>query len=313
VRSQRDIKDKGSNEEVNKRKMKYLRRPVSALNIGVPAFTSKGNTTVEDLNKKWDKTFFEENTKNEINLDLLFEKQLQKLREINKEYDDEILNNNKNGNNKIIFNENTYLNLNVNTNDINSQHEKKCMDTVDTIINHKKKNIFRSPSNYGRNNSLLPKITLSPRKLKNITRDGTNLTNKKIITRNISFNCRNDRSKMRPFTSKSPLHKEYGKVPKYLQEIKKNAEILKEIEKKKKEEEKYPKGTRLLPEEERLLTLHKLEESKKELENLIEKLPITLNSLSLKKKQEKLYKELDEVEKAIIIFSKDQVFVKIDS
>ena len=91
------------------------------------------------------------------------------------------------------------------------------------------------------------------------------------------------------------------------------AEILKDIQKKKKEEEKYPKGIRLLSEEERLFTLKKLEESKKELENLIEKLPITLNSLSSKNRQQKLYKELDEVEQAIITFSKKQVFVKIDS
>ena len=70
------------------------------------------------------------------------------------------------------------------------------------------------------------------------------------------------------------------------------AEKQKEIDLLKKEEEKYPKGTRLLPEEERLLTLRKLEESKKELENLIEKLPITLNSLSSRKKQQKLLFEI---------------------
>ena len=78
--------------------------------------------------------------------------------------------------------------------------------------------------------------------------------------------------------------------------MKMKAEILKDIQKKKKEEEKYPKGIRLLSEEERLFTLKKLEESKKELENLIEKLPTTLNSLSSENKQKKFYKELDEVE-----------------
>lgn len=91
------------------------------------------------------------------------------------------------------------------------------------------------------------------------------------------------------------------------------AEKLKEIERKKKEEENYPKGTRLLPEEERLLTLQKLKQSKKEIENLLEKLPITLNSLGLKIKQQKLCKELDEIDKAIETFSRKQVFVHIDS
>ena len=91
------------------------------------------------------------------------------------------------------------------------------------------------------------------------------------------------------------------------------AEKLKEKERKKKEEENYPKGTRLLPEEERLLTLQKLKQSKKEIENLLEKLPITLNSLGLKIKQQKLCKELDEIDKAIETFSRKQVFVHIDS
>ena len=302
--------------------MKSLRRPISAINIRVPYLKNKGNTTSDDYNKKLDFTNNGKYNKkeNEINLDLdldlLFEKQLQKLREINKEYDDELLKNNKTEDYKIIYNSNTNvntntnINFNTNNNIVNNQTGKKHMNIINTF-NKPKKTIFRSPSHYINKEDLLPKITLSPIKDKHIKREGSFLPNKKIIERNISFIS--DKNKNRPNTSKSPLHKDYGKVPKYLQEIKKNAEILKDIEKKKKEEEKYPKGTRLLPEEERLLTLRKLEESKKELENLIEKLPITLNSLSSRQKQQKLYKELDEVEKAIVIFSKDQVFVKIDS
>ena len=49
----------------------------------------------------------------------------------------------------------------------------------------------------------------------------------------------------------NPFHKEYGKTPKYLQNMKIEAEKQKEIDKLKKEQEKYPKGTRLLTEDER--------------------------------------------------------------
>ena len=111
----------------------------------------------------------------------------------------------------------------------------------------------------------------------------------------------------------NPFHKEYGKTPKYLQNMKIEAEKQKEIDKLKKEQEKYPKGTRLLTEDERLFTLNKLLESKKEIENLVAKLPITMNSQAVKNKQEELYKKLDEIDNAIATFSRKKVFVKVDS
>ena len=43
------------------------------------------------------------------------------------------------------------------------------------------------------------------------------------------------------------------------------------------------------------------------------KLPITMSSQAVKNKQEELYKKLDELDKAIITFSRKKVFVKIDS
>ena len=114
-------------------------------------------------------------------------------------------------------------------------------------------------------------------------------------------------------SNENPYHKEYGKTPKYLQNMKIEEEKKKESDKLKLEQDKYPKGTRLLSEEERLFTLNKLLESKKEVENLVAKLPITLNSQAAKNKQEELYKKLDEMDKAIITFSKKKVFVKVDS
>lgn len=79
-----------------------------------------------------------------------------------------------------------------------------------------------------------------------------------------------------------------------------------------KEEAKYPKGTRLLSEEERLSTLNGLIESKKEIETLLEKLPITLRTKASQNKKEELEKKLTEIENAISTFSRKQVFIKVD-
>ena len=118
---------------------------------------------------------------------------------------------------------------------------------------------------------------------------------------------------MNKSSEQNPYHKNYGKTPQYLKNMKIEAEKKKELDNLKKEQEKYPKGTRLLSEEERISTLNKLLESKKEIENLIGKLPITLNSQASKNKQEELYKKIDEIDKAIETFSRKKVFVKIDS
>jgi hypothetical protein len=114
-------------------------------------------------------------------------------------------------------------------------------------------------------------------------------------------------------STQNPFHREYGKTPRYIQNMKIEAEKQKEIDLLKKEEEKYPKGTRLLSEEERVFTLNKLIESKKEIENLLSKLPITMASQAAKNKQEELYKKLDEIDNAITTFSRKKVFVKVNS
>ena len=111
----------------------------------------------------------------------------------------------------------------------------------------------------------------------------------------------------------NPYHKEFGKTPKYLQNMKLEAEKKKEIEQLKKETSKYPKGTRLLSEEERLFTLEKLIKSKNDIIQIIEKLPITCDSQAFRIKKEELFKKLDEIESAIEIFSKKKVFVKIEN
>jgi hypothetical protein len=110
------------------------------------------------------------------------------------------------------------------------------------------------------------------------------------------------------------IFKNSRKTPK----IKKNFCIIKYIivfdfSKRKAEEAKFPKGTRLISEEERLETLHSLENSKKEIITLLEKMPISMKTITLQNRKTELEKKLDEIEDAIRTFSRKQVFIKIDN
>ena len=105
-------------------------------------------------------------------------------------------------------------------------------------------------------------------------------------------------------------HKDYGKVPEYIKKYELEREIRKEEIKKQEEAARYPKGTKLLTEEERVETLNGLMNSKKELINILEKLPITTRTLAMQNKKDELIKKIEEVEKAIEMFSKKQVFIK---
>jgi uncharacterized protein YeaC (DUF1315 family) len=106
-------------------------------------------------------------------------------------------------------------------------------------------------------------------------------------------------------------HKDFGKVPSYIKKYELEREMKKEEMKKMEEMAKYPKGTKLLTEEERLNTLNGLIENKKEINNKLEKMPITTRTNSIRERKEELFKKLEEIEKAIEMFSKKQVFVKM--
>ena len=88
--------------------------------------------------------------------------------------------------------------------------------------------------------------------------------------------------------------------------------IKKFFRKKLAEEAKYPKWTRLLSEEEKNETLNNLMNTRKELINLIEKMPISLRTIAVQMKKQEMEKKLNEIEDGIKTFSRKQVFVKID-
>ena len=108
-------------------------------------------------------------------------------------------------------------------------------------------------------------------------------------------------------------HKNYGKTPEYLKQFKLEEIKRKEYEKILEEESHYPPGTKLLSENERINTLNGLIETKKNIENILEKMPITKRAHSIQEKKEMLEKKLDQIDKEIEMFSKKKVFVKADS
>ena len=162
-------------------------------------------------------------------------------------------------------------------------------------INNKKKDVHKAPTPTIKDAPIiLPKIH------KNYIRQNRQLVmDNKVPTKNKVVEEKTDKK-----------HKDYGKVPDYIKKYEVEREQQKEEKKKLEEASKYPKGTKLLSEEERVSTLNGLINSKKEMINILEKMPITTRTLSIQNKKEELIRKIEEVEKAIEMFSKKQVFIK---
>lgn len=85
------------------------------------------------------------------------------------------------------------------------------------------------------------------------------------------------------------------------------------LERKRREEEesKLPPGTRLMGEEERLKTLEDLQNSKKEVNNMLEKMPIANKSMAMEKRIKELEEKLLRIDRAIDTFSKKTVYIAL--
>ena len=194
---------------------------------------------------------------------------------------------------------------NENINNINSEKNKEGKDAKiqkgnnnikDTKINNnRRKDVHKAPTpTINDAPIILPKIH------KNYIRENRQLVmENKVPTKNKLIEDKNNKK-----------HKDYGKVPDYIKKYELEREQEKEEKKRQEEASKYPKGTKLLSEEERVNTLNGLINSKKEMINILEKMPITTRTLSIQNKKEELIKKIEEVEKAIEMFSKKQVFIK---
>ena len=158
-------------------------------------------------------------------------------------------------------------------------------------------NIISKTNNNNNTKVLLPKIQ------KNYIRENRQL----VINNKIPIKHKQPEEPL----IKTNKHKDYGKVPSYIKKYELEREIKNEEIKRKEEALKYPKGTKLLSEEERLSTLNGLIQNKKDLTNQLEKMPITTRTNAVRIRKEEIIKKLEELEKAIDMFSRKQVFIKI--
>ena len=104
-------------------------------------------------------------------------------------------------------------------------------------------------------------------------------------------------------------HKAFGKVPSYLQQRKSEWKIEKDRIEASKPDKDCPPGMTLMDDDERLATLETLQQSKIECMKILSKMPIVLETLSMKERQTSLENKLKEIESAIGIFSKAKVFI----
>jgi hypothetical protein len=110
--------------------------------------------------------------------------------------------------------------------------------------------------------------------------------------------------------SKEPArHQNFGKVPNYLEQRKQQWEDEKEEIKRRAPDPNCPKGMCLMPEIERLDTLEILHSSKAEALKQLQALPFVIETPSLKRRQQGLEDKLNEIEKAITLFSKPKVYI----
>ena len=83
-----------------------------------------------------------------------------------------------------------------------------------------------------------------------------------------------------PLPPKTP---NYGKTPKYLAKFKEEAKQKEERKIEEKAAKHRPPGTRVLPESERIQTLEKLQKNKGEVLKILNQLPISMRTESLRK------------------------------
>lgn len=76
-------------------------------------------------------------------------------------------------------------------------------------------------------------------------------------------------------------------------------------------EARIPPGTRQMSEEERQRTLVELDQSKKEVNILLEKLPIGSNTLTMQRRKKELEEKLLRIDRAIETFSKKTVYIAL--
>ncbi len=106
-------------------------------------------------------------------------------------------------------------------------------------------------------------------------------------------------------------HKNFGKVPNYLNKYKHEADERVERLRRQEEESKIPPGTRLMGEEERMSTLQDLLTTKKDLINMLERMPIANRTQAAERRKKELEEKLMRIERAVETFSKKVVYIAL--
>lgn len=106
-------------------------------------------------------------------------------------------------------------------------------------------------------------------------------------------------------------HEEFGRIPRYLEERKAKAEREEEERLRRMPDPSCPVGMKLMPEQERVETLQILERNKAEAMNQLTKLPFVVETPSMIRKKNDLEAKLKEIERAISLFCRPKVYVKL--
>ncbi|XP_010782519.1 enkurin domain-containing protein 1 isoform X1 [Notothenia coriiceps] len=104
-----------------------------------------------------------------------------------------------------------------------------------------------------------------------------------------------------------------GQVPQYLEERKERWQIEEEEKRRNAPDPTAPTGHTLMPENKRQETLKSLKETHRSLVTELLSFPLKADNLSIRSRRAHLDSRLSEIEEAIQIFSRDKVYVKIDS
>ncbi|XP_061117436.1 enkurin domain-containing protein 1 [Conger conger] len=110
-----------------------------------------------------------------------------------------------------------------------------------------------------------------------------------------------------------PTSSQKGRVPQYLEERKEQWRREAEDKRRNTPDPSIPPGHTLMSEQERLETLESLKDTQQSLVKDLLSLPVRVDTLSVRTRRTQLDRKLSEVEEAIKIFSRDRVYIKIDS
>lgn len=185
--------------------------------------------------------------------------------------------------------------------------------------NQKKNKLYEVNSRlyeYEKNQKINPKFKINQSRAQSskVNLDKRNLNVKNFLERNPSLNYYNNfylnqslklpsinqNSKLIKETfSNLNLHKDYGRIPEYLIRMKEETRLQKEEEKFLEQEKHLPRGTRILPEEEKKERINELSNMKKELEDELFQMPIARLSKRQIERKGEIEKSLYDIEEEL--------------